>query len=64
MILRKKDIAKLGSGWMPFADAASEGLPMGQLLYLPLTSSKVVDWVALLSPEGDVVGYAPVDGFD
>lgn len=44
--------------------AAKTGLPMGQLLYLPLTSSKVVDWVALLSPEGDVVGYAPVDGFD
>ncbi|MFN7224919.1 MAG: PucC family protein [Paracoccaceae bacterium] len=36
MILRKKDIAKLGSSWMPFADAASDGLPMGQLLRLSL----------------------------
>ncbi|MDP2081499.1 MAG: PucC family protein [Pseudotabrizicola sp.] len=36
MILRKKDIAKLGTAWMPFADAASEGLPMGQLLRLSL----------------------------
>ena len=36
MILRKKDIAKLGSAWMPFADAASDGLPMGQLLRLSL----------------------------
>lgn len=36
MILRKKDIAKLGAGWMPFADAASEGLPLGQLLRLSL----------------------------
>jgi len=44
--------------------AAKTSLSMGQLLYLPLTSSKVLDWVALLSPEGDVVGYAPVDGFD
>ena len=36
MILRKKDIAKLGASWMPFADAASEGLPMRQLLRLGL----------------------------
>jgi BCD family chlorophyll transporter-like MFS transporter len=36
MILRKKDIAKLGASWMPFADAASEGLPLGQLLRLSL----------------------------
>ena len=36
MILRKKDIAKLGASWMPFADAASEGLPLGQLLRLGL----------------------------
>ncbi len=36
MILRKKDIARLGAEWMPFADAASEGLPMGQLMRLSL----------------------------
>ncbi|MCU0900846.1 MAG: PucC family protein [Cypionkella sp.] len=36
MILRKKDIARLGAGWMPFADAASDSLPMGQLLRLSL----------------------------
>jgi len=36
VILRKKDIAKLGASWMPFADAASEGLPMRQLLRLGL----------------------------
>ncbi|NEX44679.1 PucC family protein [Pseudotabrizicola algicola] len=36
MILRRKDIAKLGSAWMPFADAASDGLPLGQLLRLSL----------------------------
>lgn len=46
------------------AAAAKTGIPMAQLMYLPLTSSKVMDWVALLSPAGDVVGYAPVDGFD
>ena len=44
--------------------AAKSGLPLETLLYLPLTSSKVMDWVALISPAGDVVGYAPVDGFD
>lgn len=36
MILRKKDFAKLGASWMPFADAASEGLPLWQLLRLGL----------------------------
>jgi hypothetical protein len=44
--------------------AAKSGLPIEALRYLPLTSSKVLDWVALISPAGDVVGYAPVDGFD
>jgi hypothetical protein len=43
--------------------AATSGLPIEALRYLPLTSSKVLDWVALISPAGDVVGYAPVDGF-
>ena len=36
MILRKKHIQQLGPGWLPFADAASEGLPLGQLLRLGL----------------------------
>lgn len=36
MILRKKDISKLGAAWMPFASATSEGLPLGQLLRLSL----------------------------
>jgi len=44
--------------------AAKTGLPIEALRYLPLTSSKALDWVALLSSEGDVVGYAPVDGFN
>jgi hypothetical protein len=43
--------------------AAKSGLPIEALRYLPLTSSKVLEWVALISPVGDVVGYAPVDGF-
>ncbi len=43
--------------------AAKSGLPIEALRYLPLTSSKVLNWVALISPAGDVVGYAPVDGF-
>ena len=36
MILRKSQIKSLPSSWMPFADAASEGLPLGQLLRLSL----------------------------
>jgi MFS transporter, BCD family, chlorophyll transporter len=36
MILRKKHIAQLGARWMPFADAASEDLPLGQLWRLAL----------------------------
>ncbi|MFM7446199.1 MAG: PucC family protein, partial [Tabrizicola sp.] len=36
MILRRKDMAKLGARWMPFADAASEDLPLGQLWRLAL----------------------------
>ncbi len=36
ILLRKKDIAKLGAAWMPFADAASDTLPLAQLLRLSL----------------------------
>ena len=44
--------------------AAQTGLPVASLRYLPLTSSKTLDWVALLNEQGDMVGHAPVDGFD
>lgn len=36
MILRKKNIAKLPMSWLPFADAASDDLPIWQLLRLGL----------------------------
>ena len=36
MILGKSQIQKLSGNWLPFADAASEGLPLGQLLRLSL----------------------------
>ena len=36
MILRKRQLQSLPATWLPFADAASEGLPMGQLLRLSL----------------------------
>ena len=36
MILRRKHIQQLGAAWMPFADAASDALPLGQLLRLSL----------------------------
>lgn len=36
MIIRRKHVAQLGARWMPFADAASADLPMGQLWRLAL----------------------------
>ena len=36
MILGKSQIKRLSGNWLPFADAASEGLPMAQLLRLSL----------------------------
>jgi len=36
VILRKKHIKALDASWLPFADATSEGLPLGQLLRLSL----------------------------
>ena len=43
--------------------AAETGQPVEALTYLPLTSSKTKDWIALLDTTMQVVGYAPVDGF-
>lgn len=36
MIIRKKDLQKFSAAWLPFADVASDGLPMAQLLRLSL----------------------------
>jgi len=36
MILRRKHVKALSPSWLPFADAASEGLPLHQLLRLSL----------------------------
>ncbi|THD85601.1 PucC family protein [Aliigemmobacter aestuarii] len=36
MIIRRKHVAQLGARWMPFADAASADLPLGQLWRLAL----------------------------
>lgn len=44
--------------------AAKTGFDTSELRYLPLTSSKSLEWTALISPAGMFVGYAPVDGFD
>lgn len=43
--------------------AQRTGLPTDALRYLPLTSSKTLDWVALLDGELNMVGWAPVEGF-
>ncbi len=45
------------------AAIAQTGLSADELRYLPLTSSKVKEWVALLDAQLDIVGWAPVDGF-
>ena len=44
--------------------ARAAGADPASLFYLPLTSRKVKEWVALLDTGMNVVGYAPVDGFD
>lgn len=43
--------------------AANSGLSVEALSYLPLTSSKTKEWVALLNHSMEMVGHAPVDGF-
>lgn len=42
---------------------AATGLPAAQLLYLPVTTRKIKEWVAFLDAGMQIVGYAPVDGF-
>ena len=54
---RAKDAAVLD------ASIAATGHPATALRYLPLTSSKTREWVALLDAQMRIVGYAPVDGF-
>lgn len=44
--------------------ARQAGYAVEALVYLPLTSSKTKEWVALLNDSLDMVGYAPVDGFE
>lgn len=39
------------------------GFPATDLKFLPLVSSTRLDWVVLLNSNGDMVGYAPVEGF-
>ena len=45
------------------AAAKSAGHAVKDLTYLPLVSSKTLDWVALLDSDLNIVGHAPVDGF-
>ena len=54
---RPADAAKLQDA------AQSAGHPAADLRYLPLVSSKTLDWVALLDGQMNMVGWAPVDGF-
>ena len=45
------------------AAVARTGLPAAALVYIPMITFRE-DWVALLdAAKGDVVGYAPLDGF-
>ena len=41
----------------------ASGLPAEDLRYLPLTSSKTLDWVALLDADLRLLGHVAVDGF-
>ena len=42
---------------------SDQGHAAAELSYLPLVSSKTLDWVALLDADLNIVGHAPVDGF-
>lgn len=44
--------------------AGQSGHAIANLRYLPLTSSRSDDWVALISETGNVVGYAKVSAFE
>lgn len=46
-----------------YAAAQRSGRAVESLVYLPLVSSKTLEWVALLDADLEMVGYAPVDGF-
>ncbi len=68
MQARAKPLAELMARRPEAADALrraarDSGLPPEQLRYLPLTSHKTLDWVALLDAQMNLVGWAPVDGF-
>lgn len=58
LIARRPEAAEL------LREAAKKtGHEVANLTYLPLTSSKDKDWVALFDRGVKMVGYAPVDGF-
>jgi hypothetical protein len=44
--------------------AAKTGLSISVLRFLPLTSSKGLDWTALINESGEVVGFASVEAFE
>lgn len=58
MAKHPKDLAELEKA------ALESGHSVDSLTYLPLTSSNNLQWVAILDPALQIVGYAPVDGFD
>ena len=45
------------------SSALAVGKPAASLSYLPVTSNKTKEWIALLDGDLNVVGFAPVDGF-
>ena len=69
MRLRAKPLAELiarrPEAAQQLQDAAQDtGRTVNELRYLPLVSSKTLDWVAILDEQMNMVGWAPVDGFD
>ncbi|OAM36313.1 hypothetical protein A7P98_04820 [Eikenella sp. NML080894] len=42
---------------------AEINLPEAEAYYLPFTSDKNKEWIALLNKQGEIVGYLPIDGF-
>jgi len=46
------------------ASSLKSGLPMSALYYLPMTGQKREDYIALLDTQGNIIGYANIDGFN
>ena len=64
MIIRKKDLQRFSAAWLPFADAASDSLPLAQLLRLSLFQVSVGMAQVLLHEPDVLILDEPTSGLD